>query len=761
MNLDQFNQLCLAGAVSLVFVSQSAWSEHFQHAPEVTSAHIENNKPLLQHLESVSKREEFDTEDDELAEDEEHDEDDELNDDDEDGESNEEDNDGEPSPPGDHQHHCMMTPEFAQMDLMTHTAVQSGNWSQGETWGGVPPEAGAIVHIPQDTEVTIASQVNTRLKTVRIDGKLAFSHQHNTELNVDTLFSSCSGQLHIGTEETPVDDEVNTKIVFIDDGAISDSKLLGRGAVLMGQTRIYGSPKTHRAVIQPQAERGDSALRLASVPTGWKVDDQLIITGTTPNDPMSDEIRTITQIIENRVSLDRPLTLDHTAPRPDLNVYVANATRNIEFVSENPQVSRRGHVMFMHNQDVVVQYARFTELGRTDKTRPLNDFEFQFHDGGVGDDAPDKADVIALGGENVRGRYAVHFHRTGTDLNSEPARVKGAVVFNGPGWGYVSHSSHVDMIDNVSYGLQGAGFYTEAGDEIGSMQGNIAIRSVNSSFTLDDQGAIDPDLNANLMDYGHDGDGFWLTGNRVSMIDNVASGASAHGIIYWTDGILEPDSNLATRMSIPVKELANGHLIPDRETVPVWWAPLAESRDNQSYGATVGFRIRYVHAKNYLGREEQSDFHRSPPQAYIDTLTPSVNDLTVWGNRDGVLLNYNERLSLDGARIYGFGKDISKFSFNPGTAKSGVGLDVSNDATHGPATINNVTIEGFGMGFAAPVNGHWQIQNMLLQNNHTDMLTLETETSDTQVTLQNVMFATFADEQGRISQLPSHISIND
>ena len=656
--------------------------------------------------------------------------------------------------------HCQMIPSFADHSIMTHTAAQTGSWSDPATWGGTAPADGAMVLIPEGISVTVDSMLPSRLETVRIDGTLDFATNTNTQLNVDTLFSSCSGQLQIGSETDSIQPDVSARIVFIDDGPVADPQLLSRGAILMGKTTVHGAPKTHRAVITPHAVQGDSTLQLSSTPSGWQIDDQLVITGTLPNNPESDEIRQVSSISGRQVSLDMPLEMDHSAPRADLNVYVANTSRNVEFISESTAVVHRGHIMFM-SADVDVQNARFTELGRTDKTTELNDFQFEFDDGGSGDDAPATANVISLGGSNVRGRYAIHFHKAGIDPNSTPALVKGSVVFNGPGWGFVNHSSHVDFIDNVSYGLQGAGFYTEAGNEIGTMQGNIAIRSVNRSFTIDDQGAIDPDLRAYLMDYGNDGDGFWLTGNRVSMIDNVAAGASAHGIIYWTDGIMEPSADRTTRVSIPVADLPNGNLITGRESVPVWWAPLAEVRGNESYGATVGFRIRYVHAKNYLGRDEQSDFHRSPPQAYIDTLEPTINDLTVWGSRDGVLLNYNERINLNGARIIGFGRDISQFSFNPGTAKSGIGFDIGNDATHGPGRVENVQIEGFGMGMATPVNGQWEVQNLTLRENGVDLLVQPPETEPTQVNMQSVQFDSFDVVDADAQQLPAHIRLLD
>ncbi|MEM7360661.1 MAG: G8 domain-containing protein [Pseudomonadota bacterium] len=659
-----------------------------------------------------------------------------------------------------HSHHCSTVPTFAAANLTTHTATQSGPWSNPATWGGTLPAANAAVLIPASIEVTLDSELNTRLNLVRIDGTLKFDETRNTLLRVETIFSSCSGTLQIGTQAQPIRPNVTARVIFIDNGPVTDSSRLSRGAILAGSTSIVGSAKTHRAVMTPQARQGDATIRLSAAPIGWEIGDQLVITGTQINNPTSDEIRTIAAISNNVVSLNASLNLDHTAPRPGLNVYVANVTRNIEFRSENTAIQHRGHIMFM-SANVNIQNARFTELGRTDKTRPLNDVRFDFTDPeSNGDDAPEAATVVALGGSNVRGRYAIHFHQIGTQPGSQAALVQGAVVFNGPGWGFVNHSSHVNFINNVSYGLQGAGFYTEAGDEIGSMEGNIAIRSVNSSFNLDDQGAIDPDLRADHMDYGHDGDGFWLTGPRVSMINNVSAGASAHGIIYWTDGIMEPTPSPTTRATIPVAHLPNGHLIPNRQSVPVWWAPLAENRGNESYGATVGYRMRYLHAKNYLGRDEQSDFHRSPPQAYINTLRPSVNDLTVWGSRDGVLLNYNERLSLIGARIVGFGRGISVFSFNEGTAKSGVGLDLSNDSTHGPANVMNVSVEGFGVGVALPVNSRWEIDNLRAQSNSTDLLFIEPENANTQIIFSRLNYGSFTiHDQEDATTFPTHVTV--
>ena len=392
--------------------------------------------------------------------------------------------------------------------------------------------------------------------------------------------------------------------------------------------------------------------------------------------------------------------------------------------------------MFMHTQDVDVNHVRFDHLGRTDKSRPLDDLDF----GDTAEEGGNHHDGTLEVGDrtNVRARYSVHFHRTGTDPSTTPARVAGSVVYDDPGWGFVNHSSNVDFVNNVSWGAKGVGFMTEAGDEIGSMEGNLAIRSVMPGFEPDDGGALDPDTRSEVQDFGFQGDGFWLQGNRVRLHGNVSAGASAHGIIIWSEGLLEnhPNPDAASNSMVDVSTLPDPSLVPDREQLEVWWAPLAEITDNESYGALVGFRSRYVHAGRYLGDTNP------PPEEYIETLDPVIDGLTVWGNRDGVLLNYNERLSLRNADIVGTGARFQHNLF--ATAAVGVGLDVQTETTHGPASIENVRIEGFEMGMLAPRNDAWEVSGLELANT-TDMMIHESRQAPRTLTMTDVHFGPLTD----------------
>ncbi|MEM7376790.1 MAG: G8 domain-containing protein, partial [Pseudomonadota bacterium] len=509
--------------------------------------------------------------------------------------------------------------ELVALEHVTHTAVASGDWSSPATWANnTVPSDGARVHIPPQTTVTLDGQPSARLETVRVDGTLAFANTVNTRLLVDTLVSTMMGQLQVGTASAPIQDTVTAEVVFVDDGAVNaacDTTQVGRGALLMGRTEMHGAAKTHRAVLAAPAARGAQTIELSAMPSGWAVGDQIVITGTVVGDPRSDEVRTVSSINGRIIGFDQPLALDHAAPSAGLNVYVANTTRNIEFRSENPTIHHRAHMMFMHTLDVSIENVRFTDMGRTDKTRALDDIRFEFSEDAVGNNAgaPVAFTTSTGNGYNVRGRYPIHFHRGGVDPTSTPALVRGSVVFNSPGWGFVMHSAHVNVVDNVSYDVQGTGFYTEAGDEIGSMQGNIAIRSVNDAFQFDSVGgAIDPDLGHENQEFGNDGDGYWLSGHGVSMINNVSAGSTAHGIIYWADGLVEADLANPGRRTVKVAHVENGNLIPNREEIPTWWAPVAEISGNEAYGSSIGFRVRYTHSQSYMG-EGGSPFHAPPP----------------------------------------------------------------------------------------------------------------------------------------------------
>lgn len=278
------------------------------------------------------------------------------------------------------------------------------------------------------------------------------------------------------------------------------------------------------------------------VPSDWKVGDRLVISGNTATN--ASNVKTDDQVQIAGIN-GNVITLSPSTPLKNYHIkgssYVADMNRNATFESETPGVvAKRGHVMFMHNDNVDVDAVGFYGLGRTGKRTVIDDVVLSADPDHPGQmttnvllkdinptnpalghrvlvavvDANGATVIdpvthlpkmqIAKTGLNVRGRYAVHVHRTGTDYEDVPATINDSVVVDSHGWGIVNHSSYVNVTDNVVFNATGAAFVTEAGDEIGTFDHNLAIHSLGSGANIE---ALQ-----RVQDFGHQGDGFWLQG---------------------------------------------------------------------------------------------------------------------------------------------------------------------------------------------------------------------------------------------------------
>ena len=579
----------------------------------------------------------------------------------------------------------LQSEHMAAMDLAppqnaTHVAAASGDWSSPSTWqGGRIPDEGSRVLIPEGVVLTLDSELTSSLKWLRVNGELRFAIDRDTELRVDTLVTAPGSRLEIGTAEQPVPSNVRAQIVFADLGPLNvddDPMLMGRGAILHGATRIHGAAKTSAVTAAIDPQRGDQEILLDAPPSGWAVGDQLVIAGTSP-DGQGDETVRIQSIEGSRILLDAPLNENHVTPRDHLKVHVANLTRNVEFSSENKAIDRRGHVMFMHTRDVDVANAAFNDLGRTDKLRSLDSPYFD-----------DEGFFVEETGTNTGGRYSVHFHRNGVERSGSPAVVRGSVVAGNPGWGFVNHSSYVDFIDNVAFDVVGAAFSTEAGDEIGLFQDNIAIRmhgTGDEPITRQEDG-----------DFGHAGDGFWLQGPGVVVENNVATGATGSGLILYAEPLFEDGLGITTFPSdnLPDPSRANGD-----ETVPVSLAPLAVFRGNESYGSALGAQI-YYHRTFITIEEEQEE------QASHQFAPSLMEDMTLWSNSSGMQVNYTVDTNFKDFQIIG-----------PSDGSGDTGFDAaSNFYNRGTHNYENFRVEDYEIGFAAPRSGVVNVEGGYFNN---------------------------------------------
>ncbi|MEL6257014.1 MAG: G8 domain-containing protein, partial [Bacteroidota bacterium] len=578
--------------------------------------------------------------------------------------------------------------DLLPLNQATHVVANSGSWSNSNTWqGGNLPTSLAKVFIPSGKTLTIDGEISTRIKIIRIQGKMTFSTSVNTSLKVETIVQDASGELEIGTSNNPIPSNINCKITIIDEGDIVLSNpQWEKGFMMMGKTTAYGAAKTSWTRLATNPTSGASTITLENPPSNWEVGDRIVITGTNPKDAKSDEVATIQSVSGVNITLTQPLSKDHTTPAPDLFVHAANLSRNIVIESESGNSNNgldRGHIMFMGNQAVDINFVRVHKMGRTRK-------DIQVDDWFINDDDDNGDEFVDGPRTNIRGRYSIHFHRRGVNLASSPAYVRGCSVEDDPGWAYVNHSSFVHFENNVSYNVIGGGFQTESGDEIGSFANNIAIRTVNPVYPLrmfDDDLSF-PDGRENSQDFAFQGDGFWIHGGGVSVIGNVASGSSGHGFIYWPEGLVEPGFPTGTfnNSYVPSNLGLSDNINPSEPGVlATGWYPIQNFQNNEAYSSTIGLATYYLHTTFFADVEDYDP-------NYIAGVHSTFDGFTAW-NIDslGIQLNFTERVTFKNVRL-----------LNNDADNTSVGIWASHFRAQNKQIFENIDIKGFGTGFALP-----------------------------------------------------------
>jgi hypothetical protein len=245
-----------------------------------------------------------------------------------------------------------------------------------------------------------------------------------------------------------------------------------------------------------------------------------------------------------------------------------------------------------------------------------------------------------------------------------------------PGWGFVNHSSYVDMIDNVAFDVFGAAYATEVGDEVGSFRNNIAIGSVGSGESINSR--------IQLQDFGHQGDGFWFQGGGVHVTDNISAGNGGHAFVFYTRGLIEGGVRKSFHTAnLPFPEIANG-----AEMIEVEQVPIVEFARNAGYASNVGLATRYQLRDAVHPRQESL-----------------LEDSTFWNNATGIDLSYAQRMVL---------RDVT-VAHTPGTWPQ---VGIANNAVTKNIVFDNVTVTGYSWGIDVPRAGSTQINGGYFANRY-------------------------------------------
>jgi hypothetical protein len=265
-------------------------------------------------------------------------------------------------------------------------------------------------------------------------------------------------------------------VLNVQDG--SSIALQGGGLVSNGTVNMTGHVVTPWLSTQPAAQ-GATTITLNATPTGWKVGDQIVLSGTN-SEEIEDEVLTIRGLSGSVVTVD-PLAYVHAA------AYVEDLARGISISGGYMQLSAGN-----------LQYAGFYGMGIEQKAIPIS-------------------------ATNPDDRYPVEFMGGSGTIN-------GCVVDGSPGWGFINNGGDVQISDDATYNCYGAGFVAKAGNETGCFMGDLAIRDDGDDHAEADRMAI--------QDFGHTGNGYWIQGPLMEVTGCAAVESFTAGFYWWTKGLI-------------------------------------------------------------------------------------------------------------------------------------------------------------------------------------------------------------------------------
>ena len=586
----------------------------------------------------------------------------------------------------------------------THIAVEGGGrWSNAKTWvGGQVPDDNARVHVPAASTVVYDIVSDVEIDTMRVDGTFQIDASIDTRLIVDTIVGTMSSEIYVGTEEVPIAGDVTAELVFSTNGEVDrtwDPSAISRGLISMGRVEMFGQFKENTLALSTTPLAGDDRLKfdidVRSQSVNWEIGDRLVLTGTYWDESGSHEDNTVSHDEELEIAgfgnqgqtvffrnitnataeqtSPSSLMWNHDPPQGyDLEVYAANLTRNVVVRSQDPNAApaNRGHVMFLDSH-TDIHYASFYALGRTDKSQLVTSGEDIFGE---------RIEEYTVN-TNPRGRYPIHIHQTGTDTDDRVVFVRGSVVVGSPGWGYAVHGSKARLEDNVSYDVFGAHYVTEAGDELASFVGNIAIKSPG---LLDEDAAhlLTPKRNekGRRLDFGSRGIGFWIhrPGSVRHVDNNVVTGVTGPAFVVYgrTDKLKGPE------ISVENVHPAFRHIAGRSKTIASWNVPIFSVKNNSAFNAQTGLLVR-GHLRDDRGlRAHGHDLHTN------------VVDFEAWNVREfGVFVSYASSLTLSESMILGA---RLQDSVNRGKSVDSFGVFISKSGRN--IILDDVRVEGFMYG---------------------------------------------------------------
>ena len=377
-------------------------------------------------------------------------------------------------------------------------AIKSGNWSDPSIWeGGVLPTSqnaatiGSGITLTYDMPYNDNNGAEVRSIIVKNNGTLKFSRALSTRLDLDkNLIIRDGGILDMGTPTDPIPATINTFIGFNvnndrffvgntvagSDPMMPDFHPEDNGLWVFGansRITIHGASKTKVWTrLSQDVVAGASTIAMVDAPQGWRIGDTILLAPTSFN-PHQEEIRVITAITGNTLTLDKPLAFTHSGSLFGYNpsTQTRRAIQNVADILNNEVLlDLRGAVALL-TQNVTIASNLVTP------SSPNHRAHTAFMMGAVG--SVQYAEFRDLGPRAILGRYPLHLHKMGVIPGGflvEGASIWSSIADPTNKWLTIHTTSGVTVRQTVGFNAQGRGYYLEDANETdNTLEDNLGV----------------------------------------------------------------------------------------------------------------------------------------------------------------------------------------------------------------------------------------------------------------------------------------------
>ncbi len=471
-----------------------------------------------------------------------------------------------------------------------------GVWSDPRIWPNQRvPREGEVVTIPAGLGVTLDVSPPP-LKGLIINGVLRFGEK-DLELKADWIM--VHGRLEVGTPSRPF----RHRAVITLTGNNPSEDIMGMGTkvigVMMGGVlELHGEPRQGWTKLSQSAAAGSRQITVLEA-RDWRVGDRIVLASTDFN-PGQAEVRTITAVSGNTLTLDQPLKYPHFGEITfgvDQRGEVGLLSRNILIQGDesSEQTGFGGHIMAMAGSAMRIS--------------------------GV--------ELYRMGQRNTLARYPVHWHLVG-DVPGQFIR-QSSIHQSFNRCVTVHGTNQVEVVGNVAYNVLGHCYFLEDGAERKNrLEDNLGILTRRPNPQRGETGVIPTDKTPAT---------FWIAHPDNIVRGNVAAGSEAIGFWY----------------ALPENPTGPSY------TTTIWprRTPLGEFSGNVAHSNWDGLLVDRGPNQNTLEAETTVYNPRTNPadrqNQYNDTANPPVvavfRDFTAYKNRGNAIWLRGLNHKVVGARL--------------------------------------------------------------------------------------------------------------